>query len=143
MKNTRWTILAALVMAASSVAQAQPVGGPPTGFVPPTGPPTGFSGAPGGFSGAPSGAIPGGSIPGGSTVGGASADSGAVSNADSTITSTTTSSSGIGPDGASIELEPSGDTTALPNSGGEPVIMTLIGLSVALGAFALRKRVSA
>lgn len=111
MKNTRWTILAALLLAATSVAQAQenPEGGAPA-------------------------------APAAGTV-----DSGAISNAQTTqTTTTTTSSAGIGPDGAAMEGETMmGETTELANTGGEPVLMSLLGLSMALGALAMRKRVSA
>ncbi len=97
--------------------------------------------------GAPAGA------PGGATTGAAgTADSGAVSNAQSTesTTTTTTSSSGLAPDGTSVSggaLDNSdvlaSDSGAMPNTGGEPVLMSLMGLSLALGAFAVRKRIAA
>ncbi len=118
MKNTRWTVLAALVMATPAFAQTQP-GGPPMG-------------AP--MMGAP-----------GAAVGGATADSGAITNGASTetTTTTTTSTEGIGPDGTALIVEPGMETTELANTGGEPIVMSLLGLSMAMGAFALRRRVSA
>ncbi len=123
MKNTRWTILAALLLAATSVAHAQAPGTPGA----PIGDPRG------GIESGATGAAPG-----------ATADTGAISNAQTTqTTTTTTSSSGIGPDGVSAEVDPGVETTELANTGGEPVLMSLFGLSMALGAFAIRKRVSA
>lgn len=111
MKNTRWTILAALVLAATSVAHAQD----PAPLTP--------------------GAAP--------TNATAATDTGVVSNVQTTDTTTTTSSSGIGADGVAMEMNPGMQTTELANTGGEPVLMSLIGLSMALGAFAIRKRISA
>ncbi|PQV64601.1 hypothetical protein B1R32_10494 [Abditibacterium utsteinense] len=128
MKNTRWTLLAALVLAAPTVAQAQ------TSPQPPSGVPMGSSMMPPG-----SGSMSGGSM-GGSSMSG---DSGSITNGASTESTTTTSTTGIGPDGVSMEVEPGMETTELANTGGEPVLMSLLGLSMAMGAFALRRRVSA
>ncbi len=116
MKNIRWTILAALLLAAPTAVQAQAPGAP-------TGPPPGVTGAPG----APT----------------TPTDTGAVTNAavDSTTTTTTTTSSpGIGMDEVAITDETM--TTELANTGGEPLILSLMGLSMAAGAFFLRRRVT-
>lgn len=118
MKNTRLTLIAALLLAATSVAHAQAPIDP-----------------------AANPAAAGATAP--------TADTGTVSNAQATTTTTTTTSApGIGADGVSVDVDPattmeSSDTTQLANTGGEPVLMSLVGLSMALGAFAIRKRVSA
>ncbi len=120
MKNTRLTLVAALLLAATSAAHAQ------------------APGAPGAFPDSREGGVAT------TTAPGATVDSGTISNAQTTeITSTETTSSGIGPDGVSVDIDPSLETTELANTGGEPVLMSLFGLSLALGAFAVRKRVSA
>ena len=113
MKNTRWTILAALLLAATSVAHAQAPVDPAAPATP--------------------------------TVA-ATPDSGIITNSQTIdTTSTTTSAPGIGAEGMAMEGDASttGETTELANTGGEPILMSLVGLSMAMGAFALRKRVSA
>lgn len=113
MKNIRYTLLAALVLAAPTVAQAQAPGTP-------GGPPVGAPGAPGTTAAAPA------------------ADTGAVTN--TVVESTTTTSNGIEPGGIAITDETM--TTELANTGGEPMLLSLMGLSMVAGAFFLRRRVT-
>ncbi len=128
MKNTRWTLLAALVMAAPAFAQSMSSMTPQQ-----------MQQMERMRGGTPSGAVPNTAAPGGSAVGG---DSGAISNASVTdTTTTTTTTEGIGPDGLAIAIEPGTETTELANTGGAPIAMSLLGLSMAMGAFALRRRV--
>lgn len=129
MKNTRWTLLAALVLAAPSLAYAQSPSATGSGNSMSSGS-SGMSGM-SGSSGMSSG--------GGSAAG----DNGAISNGGSLVqsSSSTTTTEGIGPDGFAVS--PDDSTTALPGTGGEPVIMSLIGLSMMVGAFAVRRRISA
>jgi LPXTG-motif cell wall-anchored protein len=133
MKNLRWTILASLLLAANGVAQAQT---PAT--VAPAAPMT-SSGMTRPDSGGTTGTT--------GTATGGTADSGSITNDTSTTTTTTTtettSSGGIGPDGVAITDDTMGSTTELANTGGEPIILTLVGLSIAAGAFFMRRRVSA
>lgn len=138
MKNTRWTLLAALVLAAPSLAHAQDTSRGVPGVT--SGSSSGSSGV-GGSSSMGSSGVGGssGSMTGGSTAGG---DSGAITNGASMQSTTTTSTTteGIGPDGLAVADE---GTTALPGTGGEPIVMSLLGLSMMVGAFAVRRRISA
>jgi LPXTG-motif cell wall-anchored protein len=124
MKNLRWTILASLLLAANGVAQAQ-VASSSAPMAPST------AGAPGAAGTATAG----------------TADTGSISNdtatTSTTTTTETTSSGGIGPDGVAITDDTMDQTTELANTGGEPIIITLFGLSIAAGAFFMRRRVSA
>jgi LPXTG-motif cell wall-anchored protein len=119
MKNTRWTLLAALVMAAPAFAQSPGSAGMPPEAM------QAMRNANG--------------APGGTAVNG---DSGTISNATVTDTTTMTSTTeGISPDGIAVAVEPGMQTTELPSTGGAPITMSLLGLSMAMGAFALRRRV--
>ena len=84
---------------------------------------------------------PGGGPPG-AAPGGAPAAAGGeatVTNLDTTTT-TTTSSTGLGGDfGTDVGAT---DSTALPKTGGEPLIMTLLGSLTAGGALLLRRKLS-
>ena len=122
MKKFRWILLGGLLVAATSAAQAQPPGQP--NFVP---------GGPG-TSG---------------TVGtnGAS-EAGSISNAPVGATTTTTTTTGIAPDSQFVPADDaaiSGDTDSsqIPDTGGEPLIMALAGLSIAGAAVAMRRKVTA
>lgn len=132
MKNFRWTILAALLLAANGVAQAQ---------VPPPPPSVTSSSSPTMSSSS--------STTGGTGGAAANVDSGVVNSlaGDTTVTSTesttVTSSPGIGPDGVEIGLDGTDGGAMLADTGGEPIIMSLVGLMVAAGAFFVRRRVSA
>jgi hypothetical protein len=135
MKNLRLTILAALLLAGSGVAQAQaPVAAP----LPPS------SSSSSSSLTSPSGS----SSTGGSTTANPNQDSGSINSfqgtsVTSTEQTTTTSSPGIGADGVEIGLDSTDDSAMLADTGGEPIIMSLLGLSVAAGAFFMRRRVSA
>ncbi len=108
MKNLRWTILAALLLAAPSVVQAQDAAATTTTSSP---------------------------------------ESGTVSNASgaTTTTTTTTANPGIPMENSAMtdETTATSQTTRLGNTGGEPLLMSLAGMSLAMGAFFLRRRVSA
>ena len=112
MKNIRWTILAALILAAPNVAHAQR----PDDASAQTAP--------------------------GTT--GATTDAGSISNAGGTSTDTsmtqTTQTTTPGMDTMS-DTTMLDETTSMPNTGGEPLIMSLAGMSLAAGAFFLRRRV--
>ena len=128
MKKFRWILLSGLLIATTQIAQAQPSGS----FDPRTGP----SGAPGGPGSEGFGAP-------GST---GTADAGAISN-----TTTTTTTTGVAPDGSTggfiaPDDAATGDFTegsSMPNTGGEPMIAVLAGLSIAGAAVAMRRKVSA
>ncbi len=108
MKNIRWTLLAALILAAPTTVQAQDASTPPAAE-----------------SGAQSGA-----------------ESGTVTNAEAdTTTTTTTTTSGIEAEGTTT-LDETTQTTELANTGGAPLVMSLGGMAMAMGAFFLRRRVS-
>jgi len=77
------------------------------------------------------------------------ADDGTVSNANSvgtTTTTTTTTTGGIAAD-APVAVVPDTEIvtteTTLTNTGGEPVLMTLAGLAIAMSALAFRRKVQA
>lgn len=80
--------------------------------------------------------------PAGTAPTGVTADSGAISNAatETTTSTTTTSTPGIGVGDESAMMM--SETTELANTGGEPVLVVFAGLAMALGAFALRRRVT-
>ena len=115
MKKFRWILLSGLLVAATSVAQAQPQ-----------------------TDGAPTGAT--------GTV-----DAGAITNVPvaSTTTTTTTNATGIAPDSSFTEADNgamNGDmsgSSQMPNTGGEPLIAVLAGLSIAGAAVAMRRKVTA
>ena len=131
MKNFRWTLLALLLLAAPQVARAQvSASGPPSASAPSVG----SSAAPS----APPASM--GEVGGTTTTTTATADTGDI---------TTGGLSGINPNGGT-DLEGTMDSTAtgddtgaLPNTGGEPVIMTLVGLAIAATAFGLLRKVTA
>lgn len=101
MKNIRWTLLAALILAAPTAVQAQDPNVPIT-----------------------------------------NAESGAVTNAEAeTTTTTTTTTSGIEAEGTTA-LDETTQTTELANTGGAPLVMSLGGMALAMGALCLRRRVS-
>lgn len=88
-----------------------------------------------------------GEAPGGAPAAGTTADDGTISNASSstTTTTTTTTNGGISPD-VDIAVTPvEGEVVAtnLTNTGGEPLLMSVAGLAIAMSAFALRRKVSA
>ena len=111
MKNFRWILLAGLLVTAPQLAHAQPPSGP------------GSEGTPG-------------------TA--ATADTGAVSNGAATTTTTTTtavlpdSSTGVSAEDAATDM---GSDSKMGNTGGEPMLVVLAGLSVAAMAFGLRRKV--
>lgn len=117
MKNIRWTILAALILAAPTVAHAQ-VQAPPAGAPGVTGSTTT------------------------TTTTTSAPDSGVIDTSAPTITSST----GIEPGSMSVTDATSSTTTskttALANTGGEPLVISMLGLSMAAGAFFLRRRVT-
>lgn len=110
MKKFRWILLSGLLVAATSVAQAQ---------------------APG-EDGTPGAAGTTGTV-----------DAGVITNAPGAATTTTTTTTGIAPDvefvpvdGAAMESSP------MPDTGGEPLIAVLAGLSIAGAAVAMRRKVT-
>ncbi|HEX8465139.1 MAG TPA: LPXTG cell wall anchor domain-containing protein [Abditibacterium sp.] len=130
MKNLRWTILAALVLAVPSVAQAQ---------------------RPDTIGGAPSSAPGGPGAPGAAGASGAAADSGSINSTGGATTdgsmsgTTNTTTPGMDTMGDSTLAGDSAlagdETTELANTGGEPFLMSLAGMSLLAGAFLLRRRV--
>jgi len=70
------------------------------------------------------------------------ADTGAVTNAPAAPT--TTANEGIPAETAAVSSETTEttETTSLGNTGGAPLLMTLGGMSLAMGAYFLRRRVS-
>ena len=119
MKKIRWILLSGLLVAATSVAQAQAPVQP--GFAP---------GAPGttGTNGA--------------------SEEGSISNAPVAATTTTTTTTGIAPDSQFVPADDAAissdtDSSQIPNTGGEPLIMALAGLSIAGAAVAMRRKVTA
>ena len=134
MKKFRWILLSGLLVATTQIAQAQDPG-------------RGFSPSPsGGGSFDPRGGSPSGGpgsfgAPGGSAVG----DAGAISN-----TTTTTTTTGVAPDSSGGGFVPAGDaalgssdSSTIPDTGGEPMIAVLAGLSIAGAALAMRRKVTA
>ncbi len=126
MKKFRWILLSGLLVAATSVVQAQPQ-------------------PPGSFPGAPTGSFPGGPDGVGAPTG-AAADAGGISNAPGVTTTTTTT--GIAPDAQFVPADESfngtaADSSSMPNTGGEPMIAVLAGLSIAGAAVAMRRKVTA
>ncbi len=125
MKKFRWILLSGLLVATTQIAQAQAPGAP------------GAPGSPDGFN-SPAG------------VAGGAADAGAITN-----TTTTTTTSGLAPDGTAIDgggfVAPDSaasdtmmeDSSSMPNTGGEPMIAVLAGLSIAGAAVAMRRKVTA
>lgn len=120
MKNFRWILLAGLLVTAPQLAQAQPPSGPGS-----AGP--GSAGTPGTTA----------------------ADTGSISNgaAATTTTTTTTAAAPVAPDASGLSAEDaatgstSDSTSSAPNTGGEPMLVALAGLSVAAMAFGLRRKV--
>ena len=123
MKKFRWILLSGLLVAATSVAQAQPssVPGPP--------------GSERGAFGAPPSA-------------GGSSDIGGISNAPVSATTTTTTTTGVAPDSQFVPADEAAfgsdeGSSSIPNTGGEPMIAVLAGLSIAGAAVAMRRKVTA
>ncbi len=117
MKKFRWILLSGLLVAATSVAQAQA----PGGLDAPGGP-----GAPG-------------------TTG--AADAGGISNAPASTTTTTTTT-GVSPDASFVAPDDAAigsdaESSSMPDTGGEPLIAVLAGLSIAGAAVAMRRKVTA
>ena len=113
MKKFRWILLSGLLVAATSVAQAQ---------------------APGtdAAAGAP----------------GTPADTGAITNAPVAATTTTTTTTGIAPDSSFVPADDAAmsgsmESSQMPDTGGEPMIAVLAGLSIAGAAVAMRRKVTA
>jgi LPXTG-motif cell wall-anchored protein len=82
-------------------------------------------------------------VPGGPTTT-TTTDTGAISNAptdSTTSTTTTTTTTEAAP--ATVEVAPATTTTELANTGGEPILMSLLGLTIAGGAYFVRRRVAA
>lgn len=104
MKNLRWTILAALILAAPCAVQAQTAPATDAGAV---------TNAP-----APAASTAGAGIPAEGT-----AEVGTTTDVMEDVTTTE-------------------QTTRMVNTGGEPILMSLLGMSVAMGAFFLRRRVT-
>ena len=112
MKNFRWILLAGLLVTAPQLAHAQPPAAAP----------------------------------------GAATDSGAISNGangtGATVTTQTTVNPGVAPDAQPVAAEDaamSSDSSAPSrpgNTGGEPMLVALAGLSVAAMAFGLRRKTS-
>ena len=75
------------------------------------------------------------------------ADAGAISNAPAAATTTTTTTTGVSPDVAMVAPDDaamnSDSSSSMPNTGGEPMIAVLAGLSIAGAAFAMRRKVTA
>ncbi len=131
MKKFRWILLSGLLVATTQIAQAQP-GSRDVPQPAPTQPSS--SGSFGGSSEFGS-------------AGSGSADTGGITN-----TTTTTTTSGVSPDGsvagnggfvAPDDAASGGDTSSIPNTGGEPMIAVLAGLSIAGAAVAMRRKVAA
>ena len=121
MKNFGWILLSGLLVAATSVAHAQAPGGP------------GAFGGPG----AP-----------GST--GTTDEAGGISNAPVASTTTTTTTTGVAPDASFVPADDAAigtgsfeDSSSMPDTGGEPMIAVLAGLSIAGAALAMRRKVTA
>ena len=132
MKNFRWILLSGLLVAATSTAQAQAPGSPGGG---PSGSPIPASGS----------SLDSSSSSIGGT--GSAADAGAITN-----TTTTTTTTGVAPD-ASAEggfvaaddaaVGDSASESSIPDTGGEPMIAIVAGLSIAGAALAMRRKVTA
>lgn len=113
MKNIRWTLLALLLAAAPQVARAQAPIDPAASGTTTT-----------------------------TTVTQGAPDSGDISTSSTSTTTTTTSTEGINPD-VTAEVTPMDSTDTLPNTGGEPLIMSVAGLAIAAAAFGIRRKVTA
>lgn len=79
---------------------------------------------------------------------GTTADAGGISNAPVAATTTTTTTTGVAPDASFVPaddaaLDTTGDSSPMPNTGGEPMIAVLAGLSIAGAAFAMRRKITA
>ena len=132
MKKFRWILLSGLLVATTQIAQAQPSALPSTGSLP------GAPGSPGSSEGFSAPGAPGGT-----------ADAGAISNGGPAPANP----SGVSPDGSAngggfiapddaASGAASGDSS-IPNTGGEPMIAVLAGLSIAGAAVAMRRKVAA
>ena len=119
MKKFRWILLSGLLVTATQIAQAQP-----PGFDPGAGQ-QGFNG-----QGAP-----------------ATADGGAITNVPAASTTTTTTTTGISPDASFVPADDlamgESSSSRMPDTGGEPMIAVLAGLSIAGAAVAMRRKVTA
>ncbi len=112
-RRISWTLLCGVTgaMLMGSAAQAQDPGAP-------GGPPPGYSGPPTGAPGAPG------------------TGDAALSNVTNETVTTTTTTTDVDPLAATdVTAEP------LPNTGGEPLLMSMLGTMMAGGAFMLRRKV--
>ena len=118
MKKFRWILLSGLLVAAPQIAQAQPPG-------------QGFDQSAPGQGGAATG------------------DAGAIVSPGAAATTTTTTTTGIAPDASFVPADDAAFGNAAPSSprmadtGGEPLIAVLAGLSIAGAAVAMRRKVTA
>ena len=113
MKKFRWILLSGLLAASTQIAQAQPQ--------------------------------PGAGEPGAT---GTTADAGGISNVPVASTTTTTTTTGVAPDASFVPADDAAmgmteDSSSMPNTGGEPMIAVLAGLSIAGAAVAMRRKVTA
>ena len=128
MKNFRWILLGGLLVTATQLAQAQP--GRTDGRSSSSDPRASSSSDPRASSF-------GSSSTGGSDVGG-------ISNGTATTTTTTTTGVSDSPDVVAVDSAAFGDpTTPTPNTGGEPLLVIMGGLSVAAMALVARRKVTA
>ena len=77
---------------------------------------------------------------------GAPGDAGGITNVPTAATTTTTTTTGIAPDATFVAADDAafGSTpSSMPNTGGEPMIAVLAGLSIAGAAVAMRRKVTA
>ena len=128
MKNFRWILLGGLLVTATQLAQAQP--GRTDGRSSSSDPRASSSDSRGSSSF-------GGSSTGNSSTGGS--DVGGISNGTATTTGVSDS-----PDVVAVDSAAFGDpTTPTPNTGGEPLLVIMGGLSVAAMALVARRKVTA
>ena len=117
MKKFRWILLSGLLVAAPQIAQAQPPG-------------QSFDQSAPGQGGAATG------------------DAGAIVSPGAAATTTTTTTTGIAPDATFVPADDAGlgvssSQSPMPDTGGEPLIAVLAGLSIAGAAVAMRRKVTA
>ena len=129
-RSMQWTLVlgvSSALLCGSAVNAADSGSGSSSSGSSSSGPPGGYPGSSG--SGSSSGYSP----EGGSAVGGVGSGSGSVNN-ESVETTTTTTTTGTEFDTV--------ETTPLPNTGGEPLLMAMFGSLMAGSALLLRRKLS-
>ena len=134
MKKFRWILLSGLLVATTQIAQAQPTGGPGSSMDSRMAPSSSFPSSSG--------------SPDGSSVG-SSAEAGSISNIPAPANSNGVAPDGsnaggfVAPDDAASGSLSEDSSSSIPNTGGEPMIAVLAGLSIAGAAVMMRRKVSA